>query len=548
MRHILPAFKVQPFSVFMALALLAGVVMESSLYAQYPYPGGGYPGGGYPGGGYPGGGGVGIPMPRLPGSRGGKKPKDQPDSATESEESYAGKLQKLGSKNLLIKLDDGRTLTMNRSDKTKFLKNSKDFDPGKFGPGDLIAVDATEDKQGFYTALRVIMVKAASPEERAQAIAESETGPEAASQQSSRKDGDASSPTVNKESPQDGTTSSAGDQPAAGSAAEKNKGDRGTISGTANPPSQSSGNDSGQAAVASPPQAPASPPQFGDERPPVLKRGPQPPPSQRPAPTQRADSRPSVPTGPPADSSAPTPNAGSSRVLGNYRPGDALVEKARAATFAFAGKLPNFICQEFMARFVRISNASGWQPQDVISAEVIDDGGHESYRNLKINDRPTEKKMEDLSGAWSTGEFSTTLIDLFHPTTDTLFHSGEDTTIAGRRARIYDFEVKQANSHWHVQMASQGLLAAYKGSVWIDMETARVLRIEIQARDLPSGFPMDTVESAVDYSPVRIGNETPLLPVHAESLGCQRGSNACSRNVIDFRNYREYTADSTITY
>ncbi len=59
---------------------------------------------------------------------------------------------------------------------------------------------------------------------------------------------------------------------------------------------------------------------------------------------------------------------------------------------------------------------------------------------------------------------------------------------------------------------------------------------------------MDTVESAVDYSFVRIGAEPVLLPVHAESPGCQRGTNSCSRNRIDFRNYREYTADSKITF
>ena len=39
-----------------------------------------------------------------------------------------------------------------------------------------------------------------------------------------------------------------------------------------------------------------------------------------------------------------------------------------------------------------------------------------------------------------------------------------------------------------------------EGSVWVDPQSARVLRIEMQARDLPSDFPTDTVESAVDYS------------------------------------------------
>ena len=93
---------------------------------------------------------------------------------------------------------------------------------------------------------------------------------------------------------------------------------------------------------------------------------------------------------------------------------------------------------------------------------------------------------------------------------------------------------------------SQTLAAAYGGSVWVDPKTARVLRIEMQARNIPSDFPMDAVESAVDYSYVWIGGTSFLLPVHAESWGCERGTNNCSHNVIDFRNYHEFKADIKI--
>lgn len=225
-----------------------------------------------------------------------------------------------------------------------------------------------------------------------------------------------------------------------------------------------------------------------------------------------------------------------------------MIERAREAAFNFSEKLPNFLCQEYMARYSRYSNASGWQPLDVISAEIIYDGGQESYRNLKINDRPTVKKMEDLSGSWSTGEFATTLKDLFHPQTAARFREGGQDTINGVRARVYDFTVEQVNSHWIVQAGSQSFSPPYKGSVWIDPESSRVLRVEIQARNLPYDFPMDVVESAVDYSWVRIGGESVLLPVHAESLGCQRGAHSCNRNIIDFRNYHKYTADSKIIF
>ncbi len=106
--------------------------------------------------------------------------------------------------------------------------------------------------------------------------------------------------------------------------------------------------------------------------------------------------------------------------------------------------------------------------------------------------------------------------------------------------------MRKENSHWRVQAGSQTLTPAYGGSVWIDPKTARALRIEMQARNVPSDFPMDAIESAVDYSYVTIGGMSFLLPVHAESLGCQRGSNACSHNVIDFRNYHEFKTEIKI--
>ena len=65
---------------------------------------------------------------------------------------------------------------------------------------------------------------------------------------------------------------------------------------------------------------------------------------------------------------------------------------------------------------------------------------------------------------------------------------------------------------------------------------------------MPKEFPLDKVESAVDYDYVRLGEHQFLLPVHAETLTCVRGSSDCSRNVIDFRNYRKYAGESTITF
>jgi len=225
-------------------------------------------------------------------------------------------------------------------------------------------------------------------------------------------------------------------------------------------------------------------------------------------------------------------------------PAESLIERAREAAFQFsAKKLPNFICEEFMRRF----NQRGRQdqiPLDVVSAEIIYRDAQESYRNVKINGEPTDEDLEQIGGSWSTGEFASTLLDLFHPDTGAQFRSGGASPIPGfSGAQVYDFQVQSENSHWMLHAGSQSVAPAYAGSVWIDPNTARVLRIEMQARNIPSDFPMDTVETALDYANVRLGETSFLLPVHAESLGCQRGTNYCSHNIIDFRSYHELEVD-----
>ena len=257
------------------------------------------------------------------------------------------------------------------------------------------------------------------------------------------------------------------------------------------------------------------------DAPPTLKRGAQPAPPPCPD--------------PPAEE-APTRS---------LTPSEALIERARAAAFQFSQKLPNFVCQEFMSRYIQRGRGDK-RPLDLVSAEIIYEDRQETYRNVKLNNHPTDKPLQEIDGSWSTGEFASILLDLLHPGTHAQFRSAGTTTISGFDAHVYDFKVQRENSHWMLHDGSKDVVAAYQGSVWIDPNTARVLRIEIQARDLPSDFRMDQVETAVDYSDVKIGETSVLLPVHAETLGCERGTSDCSHNTIDFRNYHEFKSETKI--
>jgi hypothetical protein len=235
--------------------------------------------------------------------------------------------------------------------------------------------------------------------------------------------------------------------------------------------------------------------------------------------------------------------------LPRITPMDELIRKASDAALDFTEKLPDYVCQEMMSRYQSASHPANWQAIDVVSTNVIYQNGKEEYRDLAVNGKPVKKSMEELGGAWSTGEFGTVLIDLFSPATNAEFHYRRQDRIAGVNSKVYDFDVRRENSHWSIHEASQIYQPPYKGSVWIDPSTARVLRIEMQAYGFPESFPTDHVESATDYEYVRLGDlKQYLLPVHAETLGCERGTSLCSRNSIDFRNYHKYTGESTIKF
>jgi hypothetical protein len=228
---------------------------------------------------------------------------------------------------------------------------------------------------------------------------------------------------------------------------------------------------------------------------------------------------------------------------------DPLIRKAANAAMDFTETLPNYVCQEMVTRYLSDSSPASWQAQDIITAEVVYEGGKEDYRNITVGGKPFHKSMEETGGAWSEGEFGTILINLFNPGTAAQFRYMQDSRAGSVTAKEYSFEVAHENSHWEVKFGSQSYLPGYTGKVWIDPATSRVLRIEMYARNFPGDFPTDHVESATDYQYVRLGGaQQYLLPVHSETLSCERGSVQCSRNTIDFRNYRKFEGQSTITF
>jgi hypothetical protein len=225
-----------------------------------------------------------------------------------------------------------------------------------------------------------------------------------------------------------------------------------------------------------------------------------------------------------------------------------VIREAREAVTTFTSTLPAYLVDQVTNRYFSTAIPARWQQIDVVTAELAYRDGKEDYRNIKINGAPANYPPE-RSGAWSTGEFSTTLQDLMSLPTNAAFRRRGEDRASGRPAIVYDYKVALGNSHWEmVSPDDRHIRPAYQGAIWIDRETRRVLRIEQRTEDLPQDFPFRSVEAVLEYSFFPIEGSTHLLPSHGENSSCMRGSGTCSRNTIDFKNYRKFSAESTVRY
>jgi hypothetical protein len=184
----------------------------------------------------------------------------------------------------------------------------------------------------------------------------------------------------------------------------------------------------------------------------------------------------------------------------------------------------------------------------MVTADLVCVDGKEDYRNILVNGRPADRPIES-TGSWSTGEWVVTLQDILSPATDAGFTRRRMESLGGRQAFVFDLAVSEENSHWIlVSLTGRQYRVAYKGAIWIDKETLRVLRIEQRTTTLPRGCPYESAFSTVQYGFVNIQGKNSLLPVSSESQGCMSEGRNCSRNVISFQNYRKFTAESDIKF
>jgi hypothetical protein len=233
-----------------------------------------------------------------------------------------------------------------------------------------------------------------------------------------------------------------------------------------------------------------------------------------------------------------------------------VLQKTSAATLEAADQMPDFVVKQLITRAVALGKSQNWRVEDrlVVGVTYRVSAG-EQYRLLAVNGvagpvQASEKSdYKEAGGTSSTGEFVTALKALFADESKTEFHPLDTDTLRGRRALVYSYDIKKANSTRIISRADREVLAAHRGKVWIDREKFRVLRIESEAYDLPADFPVTATTSAIDYDWVTIpGQGEYLLPSRSVLVMtlAENGQSGQFRNDIRFRNYQKFGTELKI--
>ncbi|MBC7926377.1 MAG: hypothetical protein H7039_12035 [Bryobacteraceae bacterium] len=224
-----------------------------------------------------------------------------------------------------------------------------------------------------------------------------------------------------------------------------------------------------------------------------------------------------------------------------------VLDQVRDYALDYSKKLPNFICTQVTRRFLDPAGLEFWQQQDTITSKLSYFDQKEDYKVVLVNNHYVNTTMEQLGGATSTGEFGSLMREVFEPASQTKFDWQRWATLRGRRMYVFTYFVPQEFSKWRIVYdRSEAVRPAYGGLVYVERDTNAVMRITLEARNMPPTFPVQQAATILDYDYQEIGGSPFILPLKATVR--MRSGKMLTRNDAEFRAYNRFGAEATITF
>ena len=232
-----------------------------------------------------------------------------------------------------------------------------------------------------------------------------------------------------------------------------------------------------------------------------------------------------------------------------------ILDAARNYATDYVHKLPDFVCLEQIRRYRDPSGNNAWQLEDVVTAQLSYFDQKEEYKLVSQNGRAVANQpYAAVSGAYSMGDFGTTMNAIFDSATHAGFVWKRAVILNGRPMHVFSFRVPVEFSKFIIEYRGdeekhdlQRVKVAYRGSVFVDQELNTVVRIVREAVSIEPAFPVKQAEQTLDYDFTQLGDRKFFLP-RVASLQMRSRGGMLTKNVKEFGSYQKFSADAVLKF
>jgi hypothetical protein len=236
----------------------------------------------------------------------------------------------------------------------------------------------------------------------------------------------------------------------------------------------------------------------------------------------------------------------------------AILDEVRDYALNFSSNLPDFLCTQLTKRYGApkpgtkyggsAKDDPRWQLFDELTMRLSYFNQKEDYHLILHNNTPTAADYKSVGGSSSYGDFGSMLKLIFDRTSQARFEWDHWGTLRTKRVMAFAYHIEQGRSQYHLQVPDEHLdyVTAYRGLVEVDKETHKIMRITVEAEDIPVNYPIKAAKTILDYDYTDISGRTFLLPLKGQVF--MTSADMVTRNDESFHSYRKYSADSEITF
>ena len=228
-----------------------------------------------------------------------------------------------------------------------------------------------------------------------------------------------------------------------------------------------------------------------------------------------------------------------------------VLDAAREYAQNYAKTLPDFICLEvnrrYLDRHYKPGAEGSWAISDRLAEKLTYFDQKEKYELISRNDDSLFGKSADsVGGALSRGDFGTLIREIFEPGSDAQFHWERWGNLDGHLFHVYTYSIDQPHSRETIDYnRSQQVTPGFHGEVFVEKGPNVIWRITVEPEP-PASFPIQNIFERLDYRYTEISGQKFLLPVTGQII--MKADGVGTKNEIEFRSYRKYSADTTITF